>query len=60
MTDNPTHALTVEFRGVTNPVESTLALSHCANSLIYSVWISHIDWVTVIYEGEVESLTEYR
>ena len=24
MTDNPTHALTVEFRGVTNPVESTL------------------------------------
>ena len=25
MTDNPTHALTVEFRGVTNPVESTLA-----------------------------------
>ena len=25
MTDNPTQALTVEFRGVTNPVESALA-----------------------------------
>ena len=38
----------------------SVILSHCANSLIYSVWISHIDLVTVIYEGEVESLTEYR
>ena len=38
----------------------SVILSHRANSLIYSVRISHIDLDTVIYEGEVESLTEYR